>query len=733
MTHNPKIPFIRFGIIGILLFACLSANYAYTQLPKTKFRWKRAEPESMGMSAGALDEMKQALAEKGTKKLLVIKQDHIVYEWYADGWKDSLRRHYAASLSKALVGGMSLLLALENEWVYPDMAACLLIPEWKSDAQKSKITLRQLATHTSGLDDAEVNEGMQANMSIRGLHPHMDLPGWKGQFWRKDPDPFSVSRDSASVRFVPGTHFNYSNPGIAMLTYAVTAALEKTPYPDIHVLLRERVYGPIGMTDTDAGIGYGQTYEVGGLSLVPSWGGSSFTANGAARIGRLMLNKGLWEGETVIDSSWTKKVLQYAHTAVAGNDSGVVSEFYSLRTPRNAYPATTMGWYSNVEGVWEHVPKDAFAGGGAGHQLLLVIPSLDLIVVRFGDDLADSAEKEGFWTAAERHLFNPLMDAITASPYPHSEYIENCEFEPATTVTRQALGSDNWPVTWADDDQLYTAYGDGWGFDPRVDMKLSLGIASIAGSPPDIQGVNIRTESGERVGQGKYGAKASGMLFVNDTLYMVARNTGNAQLAWSADYGASWTWAAWTFDVSFGCPTFLNYGKAYEGARDEYVYLYTQDASTAYEIADRMVLARVRKDQLKNWRSYEYFAGYDVNQEARWSVDIRRREAIFSNPGKCYRSGISYNSGLQRYIWCQIIPLAMDDEGPRFAGGLGIFEAPEPWGPWKTVFYTRKWDIGPGETISIPTKWISPNGKICYLAFSGEDAFSVRQVRFSPW
>ncbi len=35
----------------------------------------------------------------------------------------------------------------------------------------------------------------------------MNLRGWKGQFWRQDPDPFSVSRDSAAILSVPGSGY----------------------------------------------------------------------------------------------------------------------------------------------------------------------------------------------------------------------------------------------------------------------------------------------------------------------------------------------------------------------------------------------------------------------------------------------------------------------------------------------------------------------------------------------
>ena len=289
-------------------------------------------------------------------------------------------------------------------------------------------------------------------------------------------------------------------------------------------------------------------------------------------------------------------------------------------------------------------------------------------------------------------------------------------------------GSDNWPITWADDDSLYTAYGDGWGFEPRVDEKLSLGFARISGGPEHFRGVNLRTQSGEQLGDGRAGPKASGLLCVDGVLYLLARNTGNAQLAWSQDHGKTWHWSDWKFETSFGAPTFLNFGQDYAGARDEYVYLYSHDADSAYEPADRMVLARVPERRIRERSAYEFFRGLDVDGQPRWTSDIRDRGAVFVNPGRCYRSGISYNAGLKRYLWCQILPDSTDPRGPRFQGGFGIYEAPEPWGPWRTVYFTETWDTGPGETASLPTKWMSDDGRTCYLVFSGNDCFSVRKL-----
>ena len=245
------------------------------------FKWEHDSPESQGLSSQKLDDMISVLAEKGTKKLLIIKNDKVICEWVANGWKDSEKNHYSASLAKALVGGMSLLAAIDDGYISLDDAACKYIPQWKTSGSKSTITIRHLATHTSGIEDAEASEKEKKTLP-EGSDKHMELPGWKGQFWRKEPDPFLLARDSAPVIFTPGSQYAYSNPGIAMLTYAVTASLKESPYNEVRTYLKERIYEPIGIDETEYNLGYGTSYNAGNLQLVPSWGGGSFTANSIA-------------------------------------------------------------------------------------------------------------------------------------------------------------------------------------------------------------------------------------------------------------------------------------------------------------------------------------------------------------------------------------------------------------------------------------------------------------------
>jgi CubicO group peptidase (beta-lactamase class C family) len=301
-----------------------------------------------------------------------------VFEKYAEGW-DASKRHGTASLAKA-IGGVALAVAISDRLITLDDTAAEYIPAWRNDPSKSKITIRQLGSHTSGLDDAE-----------SGDTPHEALPGWKGDFWKRGSprnDPFTIARDLTPLEFDPGTKMLYSNPGIAMMNYAVTAALKNAPEKDIRTLLRERVMRPIGVSDQEWLVGYGTTFAVDGLPLVATWGGGSFTPRAVARVGRLMLREGDWEGTRLIDR---RAIRDVTHDAGTPGSCG-------------------MGWWANADGAHLHLPSDAFFGSGAGNQVVLVIPSLGLIAVRNGAALDPLRERDATYAT---YLFGPLVGAIT--------------------------------------------------------------------------------------------------------------------------------------------------------------------------------------------------------------------------------------------------------------------------------------------------------------------------------
>jgi CubicO group peptidase (beta-lactamase class C family) len=344
--------------------------------------WTTASPESQGMSAKKLKEMTDALAARSTSGLLVIRNDKIVCEWYARDAGPTIP-HGTASMAKAIVGGVATAVAITDGRVALDDKAAKFIPQWQAEPRKSRITLRQLGSHTSGLADAEDQD-----------LPHEKLTGWQGDFWKRlnpPQDPFTIARDITPMLFEPGEKQAYSNPGIGMLVYALTAALKDAPKKDIRGLLRERVMQPIGVPDAEWTIGYKQTITVDGLPLVPAWGGGSYTARAVARIARLMLRQGDWNG---------KRLLSPEAVRLVTSDAGT--------------PGTCgIGWWSNNEGPCARLPKDAFWGSGAGHQVVLVVPSLKLIAVRNGRALPEIPAPREFHSPLYKWLFEPLVEAMT--------------------------------------------------------------------------------------------------------------------------------------------------------------------------------------------------------------------------------------------------------------------------------------------------------------------------------
>jgi hypothetical protein len=94
---------------------------------------------------------------------------------------------------------------------------------------------------------------------------------------------------------------------------------------------------------------------------------------------------------------------------------------------------------------------------------------------------------------------------------------------------------------------------------------------------------------------------------------------------------------------------------------------------------------------------------------------------VFAYPANCQRVDVVYDAGIGRYL------MAL---GYDHTGGWGLFDAPEPWGPWTTVLH-RQWDVANTHGYRLPAKWISRDGLTLTLVFSGvkpNDAFCTRTL-----
>ena len=323
------------------------------------------------------------------------------------------------------------------------------------------------------------------------------------------------------------------------------------------------------------------------------------------------------------------------------------------------------------------------------------------------------------------------------APYPPSSVITRLTWDRDVVKLKDGAG-DNWPITWVDDDLQITSYGDGKGFSDRS-PHLTLGFARVFGDPPDHYAEDIISDADAPMGGGPSGIKSSGMLMVDGILYMFVRNYKpgdsedytNARLSWSDNLGVNWTWADWHFSDTFGCPEFVQFGKNYQNARDNYVYVVSQANDSAYDYSPDIVMFRVPKGKVSDRNCYEFFAGMDVSGDPIWSSDIGEREPIFTDPNGTQRIAMTYNAALRRYI------LTTSHRPPgssaTHTGALGVFDAPEPWGPWTTVYYDDNWSENYRTYHhKFPTKWMSSDGRTMWLLFSGLDggyySFCVRKA-----
>lgn len=364
---------------------------------------------------------------------------------------------------------------------------------------------------------------------------------------------------------------------------------------------------------------------------------------------------------------------------------------------------------------------------------------------------------------------NTTTAAPSASPYPVSPVFAGLELD-WSTHRRAAPGSDNFQLTWADDDHLYGAWGDGGGFGGDNQRgRVGLGVARIEGPPRDFRGFNVWGGM-NAAHRATFAGKSWGMLALGSDLYMWVVPDGipgkgyrnhyaYIELARSTNHGATWNRAPWRFleSENLTIPTFLNFGRAYRDVPEKfagYVYAYFirperpdlehEGPAAAGLIVHRpgeLFLARAPVAAFPPGKAdFEFFTGLDANHQPRWGA-LEAKSPVFSDAhGVGWCLSASYHPGLGRV-------LLATEHGVSHAGRLGIFDAPAPWGPWTTVSYhSADAPFGherPGSElawannvffVALPTKWF--DGDRFALTFTGSgrgkdnDSFNVVEGRW---
>ncbi len=329
-------------------------------------------------------------------------------------------------------------------------------------------------------------------------------------------------------------------------------------------------------------------------------------------------------------------------------------------------------------------------------------------------------------TSTEASLPNNNGTDKEELPYPLSEIITGFQID----TGRISIGhGDNWANTWTNMDEVFAFFTDGTGFGTYT-LEPSSAPVIITGSPPDIEGedLGVTIDQLTDFGGGKNGKKVCGLVMIRDTLYAWVRNlnlpdspkgTGSA-LIYSGDEGKTWLWADWNWP-DIGYPVWLNAGKNYTEAQDEYAYFIAPDGPSAYADYPDMIMGRVKVTEILDKKNYRFYSRSDEN-EIRWGSYVSRTP-VFTDPAGCFRPNLVYNPGIKKYLLSTCSPYGewkwWANINPYRIPHLGIFESDNPWGPWKTVYYEKDWGNPENRFApNIPSKWISEDGTSFYLLYS---------------
>ena len=306
-----------------------------------------------------------------TAAYVVTHKGQIIGERY----KDEINMHTPLeswSMGKSLTAMMMGVLIQQG--VY-DLWEKAPIPEWQSDGDPRQ--------------DIKIGDIMRMSSGIRFRAPQdPDFDPDKGY-----PDHLYVYTNGGNTfqyianlpqQWKPNTVGRYRNCDPGLTNYLVRLGVEGRGQ-DYHSFPQEEIFDKIGvqnmvMETDNHGNFLLQGYEFG-------------TGRDWARLGNLMLQDGVWNGERILPEGYR----DYANTLAPA----------WIADGRPIYGGAFC--WVNGDGFWP-VPKDAFYFAGAGGQFTIIIPSHDLVVVRLGHYKGSSIGVESL-----KQSLSLLTQAIPAS------------------------------------------------------------------------------------------------------------------------------------------------------------------------------------------------------------------------------------------------------------------------------------------------------------------------------
>jgi CubicO group peptidase (beta-lactamase class C family) len=324
---------LRFGLL--LTLSWISPNNTFGQTtyfpPTGSPQWDTISPSSLGWCQDQIDSLYQLLEDNQTKAFILLKDGKIVLENYFNGFAQN-DPWYWASAGKTVTSFMTGIAQQEGYLNISDTTADYLGQGWTScsPSQEEKITIRNQLTMTSGLDDGVA-------------------------------DPYCTDDTCLIYLADAGTRWAYHNGPYTLLDRVISSATGVT----LNNYTNQKLLTPTGMSGIFLPNGYNNVFYSNARSM--------------ARFGLLILNRGVWNGNTIM------------------TDTVYFNQM--VNTSQNLNPSYGYLWWLNgksgfmVPGVQfvfngyfnTDAPADMFAAMGRDGQLLNVIPSQNMVWIRMGE------------------------------------------------------------------------------------------------------------------------------------------------------------------------------------------------------------------------------------------------------------------------------------------------------------------------------------------------------------
>lgn len=293
--------------------------------------------------AEAVDQMfaePRRFPTRNTRAVVIAYQGEIIAEQYAPGHGPA-SRHAGWSVAKSVFHAL-MGIAVRDGMIA--MASPAPVPAWQAAGDpRAAITLEDLLRMRSGIDYSDF--GFERRPLVAEL-----------LFGRHGAAEYFMARPLAHP---PGTHFAYASGSTNLLSWVLRQAYGDDAY---YALPYRELFAKLGMRNA-----WLETDATGTLI------GSSFfhgTARDFVRFGLLYQNDGVWLGERILPEGWVTQ----GRTPAPGGPAHYGAHWW----------LSTAGERERARARGLDLPEDAFHASGYEGQQILVIPSMELVLVRLG-------------------------------------------------------------------------------------------------------------------------------------------------------------------------------------------------------------------------------------------------------------------------------------------------------------------------------------------------------------